>query len=660
LPATRSSRATPRRSDLAIRNAPQKTLRFAAGIFFVLALAPATALAVGDSAYDEQLVARARELRLAERPEWHKLLHYVPNLVAPGFHSLVDSPEFFNAAAGKNDPQAELEGTLLAFGSELEETPQRQNPQCAFIARRAWLDEQLHFDRRRLQWRECKRFDEWHAALDAKHLTLVFAAAYLNNPSSMYGHTLLRVDASDQNERTRLLAYTLNFYANTNETNGVIFALRALWGAYPGSFSILPYYIKVREYNDMENRDLWEYELNFTPEEVERIVRHAWELQAAYFDYYFFDENCAYHLLGLLQVARPELDLAGPFRWWAIPSDTIRAVVAYPGLVAKSVYRPANATVIERRLSLMSADERTLARDLSQQRARAGDPRMRALPPERAAAVLEASYDYVNYRRATGKHDLDAPAAYARELLLARSRVDAPPQTPVIPDAETRPELGHGSSRVTLGAGRLGASGFAELRARGAYHDLLDPDPGYSPGAQIEFFNAALRHYSEGRSEVESFIPIDIVSLSPRDDFFGSVSWKIAAGWWRQFANDGSRPLSTNVEGGAGLAWALRRGSTLYAFLDSGLRAHPHLDDGYQLGAGATLGALVDAAPAWRLHAYVRGMSYFLGERDRPASLGLEQRLRLSRDVGLRLDLSRRREGGTSFNAGSLSLLLYF
>jgi len=586
-------------------------------------------------------------------------VHYVPNLVAPGFHSLVDSPGFFNSPAGKNDPQAELEATLRSFASDVEETKEQQNPQCAFIARRAWLDQELGFDPR-LPRRECARFAEWHKALDAKRLTLVFAAAYLNNPSSMYGHTLLRIDASDQNERTRLLAYTLNFYANTNETNGVIFALRALWGAYPGSFSILPYYIKVREYNDMENRDLWEYELNFTPEEVERVVLHTWELQAAYFDYFFFDENCAYHLLRLLQVARPDLDLAGPFRWWAIPSDTVRSVVAYPGLVAKSVYRPANATIIESRLSVMSAEERSLARDLSLHRIGPDDARLQALPAERAAKVLEKSYDYVNYRRAGGKQDVPDPAGYARELLLARSKVDAPPQTPVIPDSPTRPELGHGSSRVTLGAGRLGESDFGELRLRGAYHDLLDADPGYVPGAQIEFFNAAFRHYSEGRTEVESFIPIDIISLSPRDDFFGSLSWKIAAGWWRQFANDGSRPLSTNVEGGAGFAWALRRGATLYAFVDGSLRVHPQLEDGYALGAGASAGLLFDPAAAWRLHAYVRGMNTVLGEDDRPAAVGLDQRLRLSRDVALRLDLARKREGGMSFNTGTLSLLLYF
>ena len=244
-----------------------------------------------------------------------------------------------------------MDATLASFYSQVAETPERQNPQCRFIARRAWLDAELHFDRARLPWRDCPRYEEWHAAMNAATLTLVFASAYLNNPSSMYGHTLLRVDARDQNDRTRLLAYTINFAADTNETNGLTFAVKGLLGGYAGTFSVLPYYIKVREYNDMENRDLWEYELALTPEEVERVLRHAWELLSAYFQYFFFDENCSYHLLGLLQVARPELELTPPFRWWALPTDTVRAITKSPGLVARTVYRPANATIIAARLN---------------------------------------------------------------------------------------------------------------------------------------------------------------------------------------------------------------------------------------------------------------------------------------------------------------------
>jgi len=37
----------------------------------------------------------------------------------------------------------------------------------------------------------------------------------------------------------------------------------------------MPYYLKVREYNDMENRDVWEYELNLSPEEIDRLLMHT-------------------------------------------------------------------------------------------------------------------------------------------------------------------------------------------------------------------------------------------------------------------------------------------------------------------------------------------------------------------------------------------------
>jgi hypothetical protein len=610
-----------------------------------------------DEAYLTELVARSRELRLAERPEWRKLVHYEPDLIGGGLHGLLDSPGFYNSPEGKRKPQAELEATLAAFFSEVEETPERQNPQCAFIARRAWLDEELHFDSRRLPRRPCPRHEEWHAALNAQHLTLVFASAYLNNPSSMYGHTLLRVDARDQDERTRLLAYAVNSAATTDETNGITFAVQGLIGGYPGTFSILPYYLKVREYSDMENRDLWEYELELAPQELERVLRHLWELLPAYYQYYFFDENCSYHLLGLLQVARPELELTRPFRWWALPVDTVRIVAAQPGLVARVVYRPANATIIGARLNNLSEEERSIAKNLSLGRAQSGDV-ARALPPVRAAAVLETGYDYANYRSATGRHDVAEPARLARDLLLTRSRLDVPSQAPR-PDPGTRPDEGHGTARISLGDGRRDGRNYQEIGVRPTYQDVVDPDAGYIRGAQIEFFDTAFRHYNDGATRLERFVPVDIVSLAPRDDFFQPRSWRIAGGWRRSFVRDGAEPLVAGLDGGAG-ATGSALGSRFYALGEAGMRVHHRLDHGYGVGAGARVGTMFDPAPRWRLHAYASGLKYFLGESDTPRALSVQSRFTVSRNSALRLDLERRREANRQFGAAELSLQLYF
>lgn len=586
-------------------------------------------------------------------------MHYVPNLIAPGVHGLVDSRDFYNAPDGKNDPQAELDGTLRAFFSEAEETDEVQHPQCRFPARYAWLAAELGFDQGRMPRPQCRRYRDWRSALDAKQLTLVFASAYLDNPGSMYGHTLLRIDAADQDERTRLLAYSISFAAATNETNGLIFAVKGLFGGYPGVFAMLPYYVKVREYSDLENRDLWEYELDLSPEELERVLRHAWELLPAYFEYYFFDENCSYHLLALLQVARPDLELTAPFRLWALPVDTVRALTDQPGLVKRIVYRPARSTIIAERLARMQPEERRMARDLGLGTRNADDAALRALPPERAARVVEAGYDYLNYRRTTGTSEVKDGGALARDLLVARSQIDAPSQTPRI-ETPVRPDEGHRTARMSTGAGRRDRQGFLELGVRPTYHDIVDDDAGYIGGAQIEFFHLRARRYEGGSARIESFIPVNIFSLSPRDEFVQRKSWRVAAGWQRSMTRSGAEPLAVAADGGLGGAWRAGRVARVYASAEGAARAHEQFEKGYSLGLGARIGALVDPAPRWRVHAYAQQLGSVAGERVDPGALVLEQRFSLTRDLALRFDLSHQNEAGRSFDSVLLSLHVYF
>ena len=624
-------------------------------------LAPRAACA----AYLDELIARSREQRLSEKREWHRLMHYVSNLVAPGVHGLADARRFYLAPEGKTKPQAELEATLAAFFSGVEETDKEQNPQCAFIARYNWLDAELHFDPARLKKQTCKRFNEWRDTLNPQGLTLIFPAASLNNPSSMYGHTLLRVDAKDQDEKTRLLAYAINYAANTDETNGIAFAINGLFGGYPGTFSMMPYYLKVREYSDMENRDVWEYELNLSAPEIDRVLMHVWELGPVYFDYYFFDENCSYYLLELLEVARPDLNLTAPFRWWAIPSDTVRELVKQPGLVKRTVYRPSNAAVIRHRLDLMTPAERALVGPLARGRIPPADPALTALPPISQARVLEVGHDYLSYLHASGKAPPGASPELARSLLLERSRIAASTDDPPVPTPEVRPDQGHDTSRVTLGGGRRDGANFLELRARPVYHDLMDPEPGYVRGAQIEFFDFAVRDYSGGiGARVEDITPLRIVSVAPRNEFFDPLSWKIDAGWSRRRLANGSEPLVFGVHGGPGLAWnvpdTVRSSTLVYGFLEGTAQADTRLENNYALGAGPRIGALVDLTGRWRAEPYAQAQWFFAGDTDTAWNAGLRQRYTLDHDWALRLDISRERQEKQSWNTVLLSLHRYF
>ena len=633
-------------------------------LLFILFWPPLPVFAA-DSAYLEELIQRARQTKLSQRAEWLNLLHYKPYSYWFGSRSLADDPAFFISPDGKTDAAAELEATLAAFFSAAEETDKTQNPQCRFIARYQWLKRELQFDPMRLLQQPCKRFYQWRASLDPHEITLVFPAAYLNNPASMYGHTLLRIDAKDQDEKTRLLAYSISYAAGTDETSGLIFAVRGLFGGYPGVFSITPYYLKVREYSDIENRDVWEYQLTLTPEEIDRLVMHAWELRPTHFDYYFFDENCAYHLLSLLEVARPGLQLTDRFPWWAIPSDTVRAVTDQPGLLKRVVYRPASATIMRQRLALMPADQRALAKDLGKQQINANDGRLRELPVLDQAGILELGYEYAAYETATGRKQVPNAAAHRHELLLARNRLEVPPQKPEVPVPSVRPDEGHKTSRIGIGAGSRDGRRFGEIHLRPTYHDLLDHDAGYTRGAQIQFFDMRWRHYQgDGGLRLEEFKPLDIASVSPRNDFFNPVSWKINVGWTRKRFPDGAEPLVFRLHGGPGLAYNASTlfgdNSVYYGFIEVALDANSRFENNYTLGAGPAVGLLADMTDRWGVNLQARSLRYGIGDDHWSRELALEQRYTLTRQSAIRLRLSRKQEYQDYWNSGDLSVHFYF
>lgn len=611
--------------------------------------------------YLSELVQAARAKALAQQPQWHALLHYKRTWIPPGVESFADDPEFFNAPDGKTNAEAELEATLKAFFSDVEETQKQQNPQCRFVARYHWLKRELNFDPKRLRERPCPRFQEWRSTLNAEALTLVFPAAYLNNPASLYGHTLLRVDARGQDERTRLLAYAINYAANTDESNGLVFAVKGLFGGYPGLFSISPYYAKVREYSDLENRDLWEYELNFNQQEIDLLLMHAWEIGPVNFDYYFFDENCSYHLLSLFDVARPTLRLTQDFPLWVIPADTARVVIEREGLLRRVTYRPARSTILRYRQQHMEPAQIRLAKTLALSPSAESERALSELPLQQRAHVIELAYDFLDYERLRGRApDISYTSPRLRELLVTRSRLDVA-TAPMPPTPAVRPDQGHRSGRVSVTLGRENGETFQELELRPAYHDLLDPEPGYNRGAEIEFGGIRVRHRErDGETRLENLDLINITSISPRDELLKPLSWKVAFGFGRQRLAPGVEPLVFHLRGGAGYAAQAAHDVLWYGMIEAALDVHDRLESSYALGAGPALGMLTDISDRWRVQIEGRALRYGLGDEHSRTELALNQRFTLSNSQALRVDWLRRREFDQTTREAVFSWNFYF
>lgn len=613
-------------------------------VVVVLYCSPTSAGEVDDRAYFVELIRRATEQKLADEREWHLLLHYRPNLFE-GVTSEQDDPGFFLAPTGKTDPQAELEATLRQFFSEELVGRSKQPAQCAFIARYHWLKERLAFDEARLPTRRCERFENWFTEFNPQSITLIFASAFLNNPASMFGHTFLRVDQKGQTEQTRLLAYTINYAADVPPGEGAFYPIKGMFGGFKGYFMTPPYYLKVQEYRDIENRDIWEYRLNFTEAQIRRLLEHAWELGNAYFDYFFFKENCSYHLLSLLEYADPNLHLTDRFFAWTVPADTVRLIAAQPGLVQQVVFRPSRRTVILRKGERLSPEERRLSTAMTEDVSLITSPQFKALPIDRLAFLLDLASDYLRYKSETDRSRATTYKEKNRILLTARSELRIPSEEIRIAPFAKNPDMGHKTSRVSLGGGWRNNDTFEELTVRAGYHDLLDPEIGYTPDAQIEIGSVGLRRYNRAdHTRIERATLANVLSLSPMDSLFHSPSWKINAGM--QTIRHGGCQLCSNgvLSGGVGAAiesqWLKRE--VYFAFAEAESNYSRAYEERHRVGGGGTVGMLADLADRWKLMVTGSYLRYALGEKSDDFRWTVGQRYTLAQNWALRFEYNHR------------------
>ncbi len=279
------------------------------------------------------LADRALALELDADPVWRSLLHY--QRTCSGLESEADGPGFFLAPDGRQDPRAELVADIHAFFGPAAPAsdPPPEHPQCRFPARYFWLKQRLGLSDKEAPGQACPGFQTWRETLGASGVTFIYAASYINNPASMFGHSFLRLDRRTAGVRTPVLSYTVNFSAVPTTSNPFVYTMMGVFGGFQGAFDTVPYYLKIREYGSMEHRDLWEFELSLAPEEVDFLVMHAWELGQTWFDYYYFDENCSYQILALLTVVRPEIGFPDNSPTVVFPLDTLRILQSVPGLV---------------------------------------------------------------------------------------------------------------------------------------------------------------------------------------------------------------------------------------------------------------------------------------------------------------------------------------
>jgi hypothetical protein len=568
--------------------------------------------------------------QLANDRFWISLGHYETAKLG-GWRSYVSDKKFFLAPDGNEHPDRELAATVQALYAPA--SLGEQHAQCVYPARTRWLKAQLNLAD--LPAPECAEYRKWFKDVSPHSAVMIFPAAYLNSPSSMFGHTLLRIDQADvQADKTSLLSYAINFGAYIEGSdNSILYAWKGLMGGYPGLFALVPYQEKLSEYRSLENRDLWEYRLNLTQEETARMVEHVWELKQIQFDYFFFDENCSYRLLELLQVARPSLRLTEQFPLTAIPTDTVKAVEE-AGLVEHIEYRPSRERELLSRAEPLSDDEQQWVLKVSADQKVLQEPTFKALPRARQALIVDAAYRLERYR-ANGQERDPQRAQRSFELLRAINKNPAPELE--IPQPGL-PEDGHESRTWQAGLGTRGDRAFGEYGLRMAYHDLNDNAESFPLGAQIEILQLKLRQYEGNDWQLQQLDLATIRSLTPRNELLQPLSWQVTGGLERVPGKHDDETLVSHVNGGGGGTWQL--GEDVLGFALGTVRVEHNNDFAeFVSPAGGFNTGVLWKNPLGNLSLEAKGDYFFNGEVRR--SLSLNQQWELSRNLGLRLSAQR-------------------
>jgi len=534
---------------------------------------------------------------LAHSKKWLRLLHYKKTL--NGYESQADGKEFFLSPSGKIDPVAEIEASIKLFSKK--SNPTNEDAACKFPARLKWLNLALGTPWQ-INLSGCTTYLDFFSKLAARRASIVFSSYYLSNPNSAFGHTFLRLSRFDDRQETEMLDYGINYAAEARGVNPFAYAYNGLFGGFKGRFAAIPYYYKVREYADYEFRDLWSYELKLTLPQVLEMADHVWELGRTYFDYYYLQENCSYHLLTVLEAILPEENLTQGYSLYTIPADTIR-LLKKKGLIGSGKRRESIYSKLMRhsetlpQISLISARQiatnPSLAKDVSADKSGAD-----------ILDVAMEAFDYFNAEKML-KDDNEIKTLKS-PLLEARAK------NPIITsndfyyvDSSDSPADGHSPSRISFSTGyahRHGSNGTLEWRP--AMHDLLDPAKGSLKDAQLEMFKMSAqvreKDYSRQSLILNEFSLLNMKNFPGQSFWASPISWEIDLGA-RQLKGRYCIDCPTSVVAGSvGNSVHVFNDRFLLALLMNGeFNLQNYFSHGFRVGLGPKILSRIQFSDRW-------------------------------------------------------------
>lgn len=460
--------------------------------------------------------------------DWLSMNYYLPYV--SGYQSEITNDDFFLTPDGRTNPTHELEAFQKAMRAYMAKGSHTETL-CRFPARMTLMQRDPAF--RNFIRPACADYEKINRPEAITSVSLVFASGYFDNPSSYYGHTMLKFDYSAATTDQDALDASLNYGANTTDRpSNPMYVINGIFGGYGASYKRNNAFLNTNLYTNVQVRDLWEYQLALTSEQRRFLVEHSWELMRAEFDYYFFNDNCAHRIARVIEKATG-VELKDTSGFWLLPTQVVRHLKTAQGgnLIAKETYIPSLKTQFTKDYETLSRSQRGAFLDFLTAEA----DQQHALVKTYDPTVLRLLLQQLNLSLAKQTEEPKDAAKVAEIhrqraiVLLALMRYpvaalgdQTPAATPFRSLAEERPP-----SSVRLDAGHSSGHGFTQLTFRAANNDLLDTP---ISGQEVSRFlmGGAQLEWRESQVKLRKLVVVDILNLNTNplpESITGQFSW---------------------------------------------------------------------------------------------------------------------------------------
>lgn len=579
--------------------------------------------------------------KLSQSNKWSELLHYRPSVFSIP-RSEIRSPDFFLSPNGSTDLKAELDATLKAMAEPVG-TNSNLHAQCVFPARLNWLKKVTSEKARNWPKVDCPDYSKFSHQGKIESISFLFATGYLSNPASYFGHPLIKFNLPQAKMPSNLLDVSVNFGAVTPaDENSFIYAAKGLFGGYDATFTHRKFYYNNHAYGEVELRDMWEYRLNLTPEEVEYIYSHIWEVIGKKFPYFFLSENCATAAAQLLEDA-VGIKIMPTYLPYSLPYTFFDRLAVTKKPNGESLI--ASVKLIPSRQSRLIAHYKQLDEKQKDSVHKIADGKgvheiLKSLPLEKRALALETLFDYYSFKSLQDRTELpkDEDANTKRELLIERLNLpvnigsDSAEYNIRTPLDGPRPFL-----LRTSAVQSLRFKDGLEFQFRTAYYDFLSLDFGRPKNSEVRVFDATFVSFDKALwLRKLDLIAVTTLNLSqtglPGD---GGIGWRFSTGL--ETLNLACRDCTHfKIEAGFGKGITLFDRLTLFTMLD--LRAQtPTLESG-SLAATPMAGGLINWFSSGLINTeFSYGYRGYLEKDDANSEIiKIDNRLGLSREWDLR------------------------